>query len=104
MSLTYEPSSEPGLFLQKTNIIRDFLEDHEDMNEATGARRVFWPKEIWSEYTDDLSELTFGKNETQAVACLNHMVPPEPRNWKPGAPRSYSQLPSRALVMSAATV
>ena len=63
-----------GLFLQKTNIIRDFLEDHEDVNEVTGDRRVFWPKEIWGQYTDSLHNFTFGKCETQAVACLNHMV------------------------------
>jgi farnesyl-diphosphate farnesyltransferase len=63
-----------GLFLQKTNIIRDFLEDHEDLNEETGDRRVFWPKEIWGKYTDNLADFTFGKNETQAVACLNNMV------------------------------
>ena len=63
-----------GLFLQKTNIIRDFLEDHEDLNEETGDRRVFWPKEIWGKYTEDLNNFTFGKNETQAVACLNNMV------------------------------
>ncbi|GAB1207408.1 bifunctional farnesyl-diphosphate farnesyltransferase/squalene synthase [Aspergillus pseudonomiae] len=30
-----------GLFLQKTNIIRDVREDHDD-------DRHFWPKEIWS--------------------------------------------------------
>ena len=69
-----EISNHMGLFLQKTNIIRDFLEDYEDVNEDTGARRVFWPREIWSNYTDDLGDFTFGKNETQAVACLNHMV------------------------------
>jgi farnesyl-diphosphate farnesyltransferase len=63
-----------GLFLQKANIIRDFLEDHEDVNEETGDRRVFWPKEIWGQYTDSLQNFTFGKCETQAVACLNHMV------------------------------
>ena len=63
-----------GLFLQKANIIRDFLEDHEDVNEQTGDRRVFWPKEIWGQYTDSLQNFTFGKSETQAVACLNHMV------------------------------
>mmetsp|Transcript_19314 Transcript_19314/g.53631 ORF Transcript_19314/g.53631 Transcript_19314/m.53631 type:complete len:553 (-) Transcript_19314:130-1788(-) len=67
-------SNHMGLFLQKTNIIRDFLEDHEDVNEETGVRRVFWPKEIWGLYTDSLQNFTYGKNETQAVACLNHMV------------------------------
>ena len=30
-----------GLFLQKTNIIRDVKEDFDD-------KRIFWPKEIWS--------------------------------------------------------
>jgi farnesyl-diphosphate farnesyltransferase len=69
-----ELSNHMGLFLQKTNIIRDFLEDHEDYNEETDTRRVFWPKQIWGKYTDDLANFTFGKNETQAVACLNHMV------------------------------
>jgi farnesyl-diphosphate farnesyltransferase len=69
-----ETANHMGLFLQKTNIIRDFLEDHEDVNEDTGDRRVFWPKEIWGKYTDDLADFTFGKNETQAVACLNDMV------------------------------
>mmetsp|Transcript_22050 Transcript_22050/g.55262 ORF Transcript_22050/g.55262 Transcript_22050/m.55262 type:complete len:564 (-) Transcript_22050:60-1751(-) len=67
-------SNHMGLFLQKTNIIRDFLEDHEDYNEETDTRRVFWPRQIWGKYTDKLENFTFGKNETQAVACLNHMV------------------------------
>jgi farnesyl-diphosphate farnesyltransferase len=35
-----------GLLLQKTNIIRDFLEDHID-------GRLFWPREIWSQYAED---------------------------------------------------
>lgn len=67
-------SNHMGLFLQKTNIIRDFLEDHEDFNEGTGKRRVFWPKQVWGKYTDSLENFTFGNNEMQAVACLNHMV------------------------------
>jgi farnesyl-diphosphate farnesyltransferase len=58
-------SNHMGLFLQKTNIIRDFLEDHEDYNEDTGKRRVFWPRQIWGKYTDNLENFTFGKNETQ---------------------------------------
>jgi farnesyl-diphosphate farnesyltransferase len=40
-----------GLFLQKTNIIRDYREDLEE-------KRKFWPKEIWSKYADDLSDFT----------------------------------------------
>ena len=74
VSTSEDTANHMGLFLQKTNIIRDFLEDHEDLNEETGDRRVFWPKEIWGKYTDDLGKFTFGKNETQAVACLNDMV------------------------------
>ena len=74
VSTSEDTANHMGLFLQKTNIIRDFLEDHEDLNEETGDRRVFWPREIWGKYTDDLSNFTFGKNEAQAVACLNDMV------------------------------
>ncbi|CAE8687494.1 unnamed protein product [Polarella glacialis] len=40
-----------GLFLQKTNIIRDYLEDYVD-------GRAFWPQTVWKKYTttDDLGE------------------------------------------------
>jgi farnesyl-diphosphate farnesyltransferase len=58
-----------GLFLQKTNIIRDYLEDYVD-------GRTFWPKEIWRQYTqtDDLGEFTRPENTQQAVHCLNHLI------------------------------
>ena len=62
-----------GLFLQKTNIIRDYLEDLVD-------GRAFWPKEIWSQYSPRLRDLAdFVKNKNAndkelAIACLNHMV------------------------------
>jgi farnesyl-diphosphate farnesyltransferase len=61
-----ELSNSMGLFLQKTNIIRDFWED---LLEG----RSFWPKDIWSIYSPNgLDKL---KNDsTQALACLNHMV------------------------------
>lgn len=36
--------------LQKTNIIRDYLED---INEIPKSR-MFWPREIWSKYADKL--------------------------------------------------
>lgn len=32
-----------GLFLQKTNIIRDYLEDYVD-------GRAFWPQDVWKKY------------------------------------------------------
>ena len=58
-----------GLFLQKTNIIRDYLEDYVD-------GRTFWPQEIWKKYTksNDLGELAKEENRTKAVQCLNHLI------------------------------
>jgi farnesyl-diphosphate farnesyltransferase len=41
-----ELSNSMGLFLQKTNIIRDYLED---INEEP-APRMFWPRDVWSKY------------------------------------------------------
>ncbi|OLL25026.1 putative squalene synthase [Neolecta irregularis DAH-3] len=60
-------SNSMGLFLQKTNIIRDYREDLDD-------GRRFWPKEIWSKYANDLSDFTDPKNEESALACLSDMV------------------------------
>jgi farnesyl-diphosphate farnesyltransferase len=56
-----------GLFLQKVNIIRDYLED-------TNQGRCFWPKVIWSQYASSLYELKDPGNETQALNCLSAMV------------------------------
>mmetsp|Transcript_31223 Transcript_31223/g.52206 ORF Transcript_31223/g.52206 Transcript_31223/m.52206 type:complete len:773 (-) Transcript_31223:287-2605(-) len=58
-----------GMFLQKTNIIRDYLEDYVD-------GRTFWPQSIWKKYTtgDDLGELSQPISRENALACLNHMV------------------------------
>ena len=58
-----------GLFLQKTNIIRDYLEDYVD-------GRAFWPQEIWKQYspTGSLGDFAKVNNREQAVACLNHLV------------------------------
>lgn len=60
-------SNNMGLFLQKTNIIRDYLEDLD-------SSRTWWPEEIWSEYAPELE--WFGKNpdHEKSVACLNHLV------------------------------
>nr|A0A144YEA5.1 RecName: Full=Squalene synthase LSS [Botryococcus braunii]AMV49168.1 squalene synthase [Botryococcus braunii] len=63
-------SNHMGLFLQKTNIVRDYLED---INEEP-APRMFWPKEIWGKYTKDLADFKDPANEKGAVQCLNHMV------------------------------
>jgi len=58
-----------GLFLQKTNIIRDYLEDYVD-------GRAFWPQAIWKIYSTSgqLGEFAKPEAKKQALACLNHMV------------------------------
>ncbi|KAK1604293.1 hypothetical protein QYE76_027966 [Lolium multiflorum] len=65
-----ELSNSMGLFLQKTNIIRDYLED---INEIPRCR-MFWPREIWSKYADNLEDLKYEENSEKAVQCLNNMV------------------------------
>ncbi|EYU42585.1 hypothetical protein ABFS82_14G116900 [Erythranthe guttata] len=63
-------SNSMGLFLQKTNIIRDYLED---INEIPKSR-MFWPRQIWSKYVNKLEELKYEENSVKAVRCLNDMV------------------------------
>ncbi|KAL9238243.1 hypothetical protein vseg_012693 [Gypsophila vaccaria] len=63
-------SNSMGLFLQKTNIIRDYLED---INEIPKCR-MFWPRETWSKYVNKLEELKYEENSEKAVQCLNDMV------------------------------
>ncbi|KAK9822619.1 hypothetical protein WJX74_010934 [Apatococcus lobatus] len=65
-----ELSNHMGLFLQKTNIIRDYLEDI--MEEP--APRMFWPREIWGKYVSSLDDLRHPQNEAAALHCLNHMI------------------------------
>ncbi|KAL3749429.1 hypothetical protein ACJRO7_010527 [Eucalyptus globulus] len=63
-------SNSMGLFLQKTNIIRDYLED---INEIPKSR-MFWPRQIWSKYVNKLEDLKCEENSEKAVRCLNDMV------------------------------
>lgn len=56
-----------GLFLQKTNIIRDVKEDFVD-------KRQFWPKEIWSKYVDNFEDLFKKENLDAALNCSSEMV------------------------------
>ena len=56
-----------GLFLQKTNIIRDY---HADLH----GDRTFWPKEIWGKYADELGDFEKRPNDPRSLACLNHLV------------------------------
>ncbi len=63
----HDLSNSMGLFLQKTNIIRDY---HEDLF----SDRTFWPKEIWGKYAAALADFTKHPREPQSLACLNEMV------------------------------
>ncbi|CUS22197.1 LAQU0S04e10462g1_1 [Lachancea quebecensis] len=56
-----------GLFLQKTNIIRDYAEDLED-------GRSFWPREIWSLYADKLVDFSLPEHTQDGLHCISHLV------------------------------
>lgn len=66
-------SDQMGLFLQKTNIIRDFLEDYVD-------QRAFWPQSVWKKYsaTGELGYFCNVETDTAvkkaALQCLNELV------------------------------
>ena len=62
-----EISNSMGLFLQKTNIIRDY---HEDLY----SDRSFWPEEIWGAHVKQLSYLSENPENNESLATLNHMV------------------------------
>lgn len=59
-------ADEMGKFLQKTNIIRDYLED---LNEG----RTFWPRDIWSKYSPTLLDLRVG-DKAKSLECLNELI------------------------------
>nr|XP_033792205.1 squalene synthase-like isoform X2 [Geotrypetes seraphini] len=56
-----------GLFLQKTNIIRDYLQDQLE-------GREFWPREVWSKYAKKLSDFAKPENIDMAVQCMNELI------------------------------
>jgi len=58
-----------GKFLQKVNIIRDYLEDYVD-------GRAFWPKEIWGIYapTGKLGDFAKPEHREKGLQCLNSLV------------------------------
>eukprot|EP00898_Chlorokybus_atmophyticus_P002762 jgi/Chlat1/3487/Chrsp23S00264 len=58
-------SNSLGLFLQKTNIIRDY---HEDITELP-APRMFWPKEVWGKYATHLEIMAMGT----LTVCYNNV-------------------------------
>jgi len=60
-------SNSMGLFLQKTNIIRDY---HEDLF----LGRSFWPSEVWKQYADHFDQFANAPDSPESLACLNHLV------------------------------
>jgi farnesyl-diphosphate farnesyltransferase len=65
-------SDQMGLFLQKTNIIRDYLEDYVD-------HRAFWPQTVWKKYakTGELGYFTKQEDpevKEMSLQCLNELV------------------------------
>lgn len=64
-----ELANSMGLFLQKTNITRDYLEDVTAVNP-----RIFYPKDIWGKYAKNIGDLKEPENKEQALQCLNEMV------------------------------
>ena len=63
-------SNAMGLFLQKTNIIRDYLEDIQELP----APRMFWPRSVWSKYAKELDDLQHEENHEKSVQCMNELI------------------------------
>lgn len=54
-----------GLFLQKTNIIRDYREDIDE-------GRSFWPKEVWGKYAKNLED--FKTDKVKGKECVSELL------------------------------
>lgn len=70
MQDNFQKTESMGLFLQKTNIIRDY---HEDLLDG----RSFWPRQVWEKYTDNLPSFhrdTSEKLQLQGTYCINDLV------------------------------
>ncbi|KAJ3047622.1 bifunctional farnesyl-diphosphate farnesyltransferase/squalene synthase [Rhizophlyctis rosea] len=62
-------ANEMGLFLQKVNILKDFLTDVKE-------GRLFWPQAVWELYVPKgagVEALAKPENLDRALACLNHL-------------------------------
>ncbi|ESN96008.1 hypothetical protein HELRODRAFT_68312, partial [Helobdella robusta] len=67
IKLTTDISNSLGLFLQKTNIIRDYLED-------VNQNRYFWPKQVWSKYVENIEYFSKPEFSREALQCLNELI------------------------------
>ena len=56
-----------GLFLQKTNISRDY---HEDLQEG----RLFWPSAIWQNHATKIEQFSFQPTDANSINAINDMV------------------------------
>lgn len=56
-----------GLFIQKTNISRDYFED-------VTENRLFWPQEAFIKYADHQAEFAQTKFSSGGISCLNEMI------------------------------
>ncbi|EEP79318.1 squalene synthetase [Uncinocarpus reesii 1704] len=67
--LTHKPElmESMGQLLQQTNIIRDIREDYD-------SKRYFWPKEAWSKYVQNFSDLFLPQNREKALQCSSEIV------------------------------
>ncbi|KAI3957090.1 hypothetical protein MKX01_004381 [Papaver californicum] len=63
-------SSSMGLLNQKQHIVLDFMEDMSKIPKAP----MYWPRQIWSKYVDELGDLASEENSENAICCLNDMV------------------------------
>ncbi|RHY34222.1 hypothetical protein DYB32_001873 [Aphanomyces invadans] len=60
-------SNSMGSFLQKVNIIRDYLEDFVE-------GRTFWPQDIWKKHMSNLGDMRDPAKQPASLECLNEMV------------------------------
>ena len=67
IDLHKELSNSMGLFLQKTNIIRDYLEDLQ-------SGRTWWPKQIWMKYASHIGHFKNKPSGKGSLECLNEMI------------------------------
>jgi farnesyl-diphosphate farnesyltransferase len=83
-----------GLFLQKTNIIRDFSRDYSE-------GRVFWPSELFARHGVSESDVLDGKNTEKGQLILAEMVADARRHVQPSE-EYVEQIPLELLQLQQA--
>ena len=67
LNIDQDLSNHMGLFLQKTNLIRDYLEDIQ-------SGRSWWPKQIWINYSNEIKHFRDYPFNKESIECLNQMI------------------------------